>query len=186
MMNRASTSATRPPGSRDILVVDEDPGSREALGRKLIQTGFRTSLCASGREALDRVQGRSFDLILLDMEIRGMAGFSVLHEIRSSHATAHVPVMMMTVRSDPGAVIESLNAGADDHLSKPFAFDVLAARMERLIERANNIAELRRSNTALDERIAHRAIEIGELRERIAFMQAERHHLQQQIDRLSA
>ena len=115
-----------------------------------------------------------------------MAGFSVLHEIRAIHATTHIPVMMMTVRSDPGAVIESLNAGADDHLAKPFSFDVLAARMERLIERANNIAELRRSNTALDERIAHRAIEIGELRERIASMQAERHHLQQQIDRLSA
>lgn len=184
-MNEASTSATHPPG-RDILVVDQDRGSREALGRMLIQGGYRASLCAGGREALDRVQGRSFDLILLDMELSGMAGFAVLHEIRSNHATAHVPVMMVTARNDPGAVIEALNAGADDHLAKPFAFDVLIARMERLIERAHNIAELRRSNTALDARIAHRAIEIGELRERIASMQAERQQLQQQIDRLSA
>lgn len=172
--------------TRDILVVDEDRDSREALGRFLIQAGYRAALCASGREALDRVQGRAFDLILLDMEMRSMAGFSVLHEIRSSHTTTHVPVMMVTTRIDPGAVIEALNAGADDHLAKPFAFDVLAARMERLIERARNIEELRRSNNALDERIAHRAIEIGELRERIATMQAERARMQQQIDRLSA
>jgi two-component system OmpR family response regulator len=185
-MNGASTSATSLPGNRDILVVDEDRASREALGRKLIQGGYRASLCASGREALDRVQGRSFDLILLDMELRGMAGFSVLHEIRSNHTTAHVPVMMITARNDPGAVIEALNAGADDHLAKPISFDVLTARMERMIERARNIAELRQSNIVLDERIAHRAIEIGELRERIASMQAERQTLQQQIDRLRA
>lgn len=183
-MNQASTSA--PGGTRDILVVDEDPGSRDALGRKLIQGGYRASLCGGGREALDRIQGRRFDLVLLDMELRGMAGFSVLSEIRAGHATAHVPVMMVTARNDPGAVIEALNAGADDHIATPFAFDVLAARMERLIERARNIAELRRSNIALDERIAHRAIEIGELRERIAAMQVERQRLQQQIDRLSA
>ncbi|MBY8824694.1 response regulator transcription factor [Sphingomonas colocasiae] len=183
-MDQASTHA--PGGTRDILVVDGDSGSRDEIGRKLIQGGYRASLCSSAREALDRMQGRCFDLILLDMELRGQAGFSVLSEIRSNHATTHVPVMMVSARNDPGAVIEALNAGADDHIAKPFAFDVLAARMERLIERARNIAELRRSNIALDERIAHRAIEIGELRERIAFMQAERQRLQQQIDRMSA
>lgn len=171
---------------RDILVVDANAESRESLGRKLLQSGYRASLCASGREALDRVQARSFDLILLDSETREMAGLSILHEIRSNHATHHIPVMMTSARIDPGAVIEALNAGADDHIAKPFDFEVLAARMERLIGRARNIAELRRSNIALDERITHRAIEIGELRERIDAMQAERLALQQQLDRLRA
>ena len=175
-----------PVGGRDILVVDGNVESRETLGRKLIQSGYRTSLCASGREALDRIQGRCFDLILLDMETREMAGLSILHEIRSTNVSHHVPVMMTSSRTDPGAVIEALNAGADDHLAKPFDFDVLAARMERLIERSRNLSELRQSNIALDERITHRAIEIGELRERISAMQVERQALQTQLDRLRA
>lgn len=176
-------SATR---LRDILVVDDSRANLEAVGRRLTQADYRPCLCASGAEALDRLQGRSFDIVLLDMIMPQMTGVSVLQEIRSMPVTSQLPVIMVTSRGDPGAVVEALNAGADDHISKPFDFQVLVARMERLVDRARSLAELRASNIALDARIARRAIEIGELRERVADMQAERQCLLDELDRLSA
>lgn len=189
----SASTGTPARSARDILVVDDSRANLEAIGRSLVQAGYRPCLCASGSEALDRVQGRHFDLMLLDMDMPQMMGVSVLHELRAMHSTQSIPVMMMSPRTDPGAVIEALNAGADDHIAWPIDFEVLAARMDRLIDRARNLAELRESNIALDARIAHRAIEIGELRERVAAMQSERlamtaslSALQDQLNRFSA
>lgn len=170
----------------DILVVDDSRTNLQVIGRRLTQMGCRACLCASGAEALDRIQGRSFDLVLLDMAMPGMSGVTVLREIRAMQHTRHIPVLMITARSDPGAVVEALGTGADDHVAKPFEFEVLEARMRRLIERARDLEELRRSNETLDSRIASRAIEIGELRSRIQAMQADRKRLADSLYALQA
>ncbi|MFK5088422.1 PleD family two-component system response regulator, partial [Klebsiella pneumoniae] len=82
-------------------------------------------------------------------------------DIRGSRETADLPVILITGRSDPQAVVEALAAGADDHIAKPFDFSVLAARIDRVVERARRIAALKRSNATLDARIAARAMELG-------------------------
>lgn len=176
----------------DILVVDDSRTNLQVIGRRLTHMGHRCCLCMSGAEALDRIQGRNFDLVLLDMVMPGMSGMTVLREIRAMQHRRYVPVLMITARSDPGAVVEALGGGADDHVAKPFEFEVLEARMERLIARAQEVDELRRSNETLDARIARRAIEIGELRAKVHDMIADRkrladslHALQHQIDQLS-
>lgn len=176
----------------DVLVVDDSRTNLQVIGRRLTHIGYRCCLCASGAEALDRLQGRSFDLVLLDMVMPGMSGVAVLREIRSMQHRRHVPVMMITARSDPGAVVEALGAGADDHVTKPFEFDALDARMRRLIARAQEIDALRRSNATLDARVVRRAVEIGELRSRIRDMVADRKRLadslellQQRVDQLN-
>lgn len=178
--------------SCDVLVVDDSRTNLQVIGRRLAHIGYRCCLCASGAEALDRLQGRSFDLVLLDMVMPGMSGVTVLREIRAMQHRRHVPVLMITARSDPGAVVEALEAGADDHVTKPFEFDALDARMRRLITRAQEIDALRRSNEALDARVVRRAVEIGELRTRIRDMAADRkrladslHQLQQKVDQLT-
>jgi DNA-binding response OmpR family regulator len=84
---------------------------------------------------------------------------------------------MVTGRSDPAAAVEALAAGADDHVAKPYAFEVLAARIDRVLSRARRIAELKRSNAALDARIAARAMELGEARTALAVTRAEHQRL---------
>ncbi|WP_380872821.1 hypothetical protein ACFB49_37260 [Sphingomonas sp. DBB INV C78] len=164
-------------GSRDILVVDGNPTSLNVIGRRLSRLGFRTMLCADGPAALDLLQGRRFDVVLLDAKLSGFSGLATLREIRTSQRTADIPVLMMTSRTDSGCAVEALAGGADDHVAKPFDFDVLAARIERLLARSRMIADLRRSNATLDARIADRAMELGELRSLLDQALAERARL---------
>ena len=188
------TSANRHRGSvRTILAVDDSRTSLHVLGRRLTHQGYLTVLCDNGAEALDLITARGFDLVLLDMVMPHMSGTHVLKEIRGSRETVDLPVIMVTGRSDPAAAVEVLAAGADDHVAKPYAFEVLAARIERVLARARRIAELKRSNAALDARIATRAMELGETKSALAATRADRQRLivsiqalNDEVERLSA
>jgi len=171
--------------ARTILVVDDSRTVLNVIGRRLSHQGYMVALADHGQEALDMVAARGFDLVLLDMLMPGMSGLDVLNEIRAAPDTADLPVIMITGRSDPQAIIEALNAGADDHLAKPFDFAVLSARMERVLQRGRRIADLKRSNAALDARIATRAMELGEIRTQLAETRAERLRLIASIQSLN-
>ena len=167
----------RMPVQRTILAVDDSRTNLKVIGRRLSHLGYLVALCDNGREAINLLSGRGFDLVLLDHVMPGMSGMQVLGEIRGAQETADLPVIMVTGRSDAGAAIEALAAGADDHVAKPFAFEVLAARIDRVLERARRIADLKRSNLTLDARIAQRAIELGETRNELAETRADRARL---------
>ena len=162
---------------RTILVVDDSRTNLNVLGRRLGHLGYLAVLTDNGAEALDLITARGFDLVLLDMVMPRMSGIHVLKEVRGCRETADLPVIMVTGRSDPPAAVEALAAGADDHVAKPYAFEVLAARIERVLTRARRIAELKRSNATLDARIAARAMELGEARSALAATQADRQRL---------
>lgn len=169
-----SSGVFRQGQTRTILAVDDSRTNLNAISQQLAKHGYLVVLCESGGEALDLIAARGFDLVLLDLVMPGMSGLSVLREIRSSRETADLPVIVVTGRSDPEATIEVLGAGADDHVAKPFTFDVLAARIERVLARTRRIAELKRSNAMLDARIAARAMELGETRAQLAETRADR------------
>ena len=162
---------------RTILVVDDSRTNLAVLGKRLGHLNYLAVLCDNGAEALDLIAARGFDLLLLDMVMPGMSGVHVLREIRGSRDTADLPVIMLTGRSDPAAAVEALAAGADDHVAKPFAFEVLHARIERVLTRARRIADLKRSNATLDARIAARAMELGETKNELAATRADRQRL---------
>ncbi|MEP7007300.1 MAG: response regulator [Sphingomonas bacterium] len=178
---------------RSILVVDQSRTNLNVLGRRLTQLGYLTVLSDNGPSALDLIAARGFDLVLLDMAMPNMSGIHVLREIRASRDSADLPVIIVTGRNDPGAAVEALAGGADDHVAKPYAFEELAARIDRVLGRARRIAALKRSNAALDARIAARAMELGEARTALAATRADHQRLllsiqalNDQIDRLSA
>src|SRR3546814_6267174 len=93
---------------------------------------------------------------------------------------------MLTGHNDAAAAVEAVATGADDLLAKPVAVDLLAARIERTIDRAQRIAELKRSNAMLDARIATRAIELGEARTELAERREECRWLTQSVAALNA
>lgn len=159
-----------------ILAVDDSRSTLNALAHRLGRLGHLVVLSDRGAEALDLIAGRGFDLVLLDTRLPDMSGMHVLSEIRGSRETADLPVIMLTDREN-GAGATALAAGADDYCVKPFDFEILAARVERTLARAGRIEELKRSNLALDARIAARAIELGEVRSELAATRADRTRL---------
>lgn len=173
-------------GAATVLIVDDSRTNLNVMGARLGQAGYLVVLSDNGREALDLIAGRGFDLILLDMMMPGMSGIEVLADLRATPRTADLPVIMITARSDSGAAVEALAAGADDYVAKPFDFDVLLARIDRTLGRANRIAELKRTVASLDARIAARAIELGEARTELAVTRADRARLVSSISSLNA
>ena len=169
---------------RTILAVDDSRTNLNVLAHRLGHLGYMVVLSDRGSEALDLISARGFDLVLLDMMMPEISGMHVLTEIRGSLDTADLPVIMITGRSDPGAAVEALAAGADDYVAKPYAFEVLAARIERTLARANRVESLKRANLALDARIAARAMELGEIRSELAASKADRTRLVASIQAL--
>jgi DNA-binding response OmpR family regulator len=177
---------TDAPRAGTILAIDHNRDHLAALGRRLADRGYRIVLSDHGPEALALIAARGFDLVLLGTTTPDHAGLHILRELRGSRATADLPVIVLTGRSDPAAAVAALAAGADDHVAKPFDSDVLAARIARVLARARRIADLQRANAALDARIATRAVELGEANSALAATRADQLRLIASIRALNA
>ena len=115
-----------------ILLVEDDPSLREAVGLALEGAGHRVTTAATGDEAIERWRQHRPDLVLLDVMLPGRDGFDVCRAIR---ATDQVPIIMLTARTDPIDVVVGLESGADDYVAKPFETRVLLARMKAVLRR---------------------------------------------------
>lgn len=171
---------------RTVLIVDDSRTNLHVMGQRLGDQGFLVVLSDNGREALDLIAGRGFDLVLLDRVMPGMSGLEVLTEVRTAPDTADLPVIMITAQSDSASAVEALACGADDYVAKPFDFAVLLARIERTLSRAARLADLKRAVAAMDARIAARAIELGETKTELAVTRADRARLVSSIETLNA
>ncbi len=115
-----------------MLVVDDEPMVREVASTYLVREGFEVAEAADGTEALDRMSAESFDLIVLDVMLPEIDGFSVLTRIRR---TSDVPVVLLTARADESDRLLGLELGADDYVVKPFSPRELAARVRTILRR---------------------------------------------------
>ena len=104
----------------------------------------------------------------------GSGGAELCAMIREDAVHRHIPVMLITGRSEPRAPVRAYEAGADDVILKPFHFEVLLARIGRRLESARAVQALREDNAVLDARVVTRAIELGEMRDRVRAIEAER------------
>lgn len=193
MGSNLASADMRRRNTRTVLIVDDSRTNLHVMGQRLGERGYLVVLSDNGREAIDLISGRGFDLVLLDRVMPGISGLEVLTAIRGMPATADLPVIMITAQSDSASAVEALASGADDYVAKPFDFDVLLARIERTLGRAARVAELKRSVAAMDARIAARAIELGETKTELAVTRADRARLvssiqllNEQVERLSS
>ena len=117
-----------------ILIVDDEPDLREILSFNLEAEGFGVLCAASGEEALDTLGGTSVDLILLDVMMERMSGFDMARRLRESGD--NTPVIFLTALGDEASQLEGFGTGADDYVSKPFAFSTVLARIRAVLRRS--------------------------------------------------
>lgn len=119
--------------SAKILVVEDEDRIRQFLQRGLTFEGYRVETAADGQEALELARDEPPDLVLLDIMLPGIDGIEVCRRLR---AASEVPILMLTAKEAIEDRVAGLDAGADDYLVKPFAFDELLARVRALLRRA--------------------------------------------------
>jgi len=116
-----------------VLVVEDERRMAELLRQGLEEEGHQVVLAPDGREGLAMAESHPFDVIVLDVMLPGMDGFTVAKKLRG--ARNQTPILMLTARDATPDVIQGLNLGADDYLTKPFSFDVLLARLHAVSRR---------------------------------------------------
>src|SRR5699024_9065898 len=135
-----------------ILLVEDEDRIASFVAKGLRAEGFSPDIVEAGHEAIDLVRTGRYDLVVLDLGLPGLDGFSVLRMIRSERH--ELPVIILTARESIEDTVAGLSGGADDYVRKPFAFDELLARI-RLRLRAADPQEatvLRAGNIAVDSR----------------------------------
>jgi two-component system response regulator MprA len=120
--------------AEQILIVEDDPNIANMIRRGLIFEGFDAVTAASGTEGLDRARERLPDLVVLDWMLPGMDGIEVCRRLR--HASQELPILMLTAKDGVPERVSGLDAGADDYMVKPFAFEELLARVRALLRRS--------------------------------------------------
>src|SRR5580704_8907628 len=120
-----------------ILVVEDEPRMAELLKRALDEEGHQVVVSNDGREGFEMARCSSFDVILLDVMLPGMDGVAVARKLRECRN--RTPVLMLTARDAPADIVNGLDSGADDYLTKPFSIDILLARL-RAVSRRGEIA----------------------------------------------
>jgi serine/threonine protein kinase len=117
------------PEESQLLVVDDNEVNRDMLSRRLARKGYQVKTASNGHEALRMVEGGNFDLILLDIMMPGLNGIEVLKILRQKYSTAELPIIMATAKDRSEDVVEALELGANDYVTKPIDFPVVLARV---------------------------------------------------------
>jgi len=125
--------ATLPDDAPHLLLVDDDRRIRDLLSRYLVGEGYRVTTAESAAQARAKLDGLSFDLLILDLMMPGETGFDLAQAIRTSSA---VPILMLTARSETDNRIRGLEIGADDYVPKPFEPRELSLRIANILKRA--------------------------------------------------
>jgi adenylate cyclase len=120
------------PGS--LLVVDDNPTNRDLLTRQLARHGYIVASAADGAEALDKLGGRDFDLILLDVIMPGMDGVETLHRLKADERLREIPVIMLSSLDEVESAVRCIEAGAEEYITKPVQASLLKARISANLE----------------------------------------------------
>jgi two-component system, OmpR family, alkaline phosphatase synthesis response regulator PhoP len=130
--------SARPPTR--ILVAEDDPDIGSLLEHYLRKAGFVATIVNSGRDVLPEIKRETPELVVLDLMLPGLDGLALCRAIRADAATAAIPIIMLTAKSEESDRIVGLELGADDYITKPFSPNEVVARIRALLRRANRPA----------------------------------------------
>jgi DNA-binding response OmpR family regulator len=125
--------------TQSVLIVDDEPMARTLLRLMLVRAGFNVSEAEDGYDALEKVQASQPDIILLDVMMPGMDGFTVCEELRQRKETSGLPVIMLSAKTDLDSINKGLRVGATKYLTKPISPEDLTRHVKEVLD-ANPIA----------------------------------------------
>ena len=141
-MNRTHSTHSKPEAPQELsadqislLVVDDDAAGREEFFRYLSKEGYQVAVADNGLQALGMIQREHFDLVFLDVDLSGMAGYEVLEHLKSDATLSHTLVVMILDVSNVETAARCIEMGADDFLIRPFDPIVLKSRVNICLER---------------------------------------------------
>jgi adenylate cyclase len=153
-----------------ILAVDDTQQNLDLLTRRLQSQGYMVATAADGEEALTRVAELVPDLILLDIMMPKLDGIETVRRLKADAAYRHIPVILVTAKSDPRDVVEGLDAGGDDYLTKPIDHAALLARVRSMLRIKmlhdtvqDQARELAGWNRLLERRVAEQVEQIARM-----------------------
>ena len=136
MLHQSSTMERKP----SVLIVDDEPQIVDFLQMGFAYEGFRVFAALTGPEAIQAAVTQKPDIIILDIMLPGADGLEVTRQIRRAHDTA---IIMLTAKDEIDDRVAGLDVGADDYVTKPFAFKELMARVRAVLRRnGNNVADI--------------------------------------------
>jgi len=128
-----------PPGKACILVVEDDPAILNGLLDVLVFNGYAVAGAADGGEGLQRALAQAYDLIILDVMLPSLDGFTICRRVRKDKPGQ--AILMLTAKGAEDDVVSGFQAGADDYVCKPFSLRELLVRVEALLRRAGKLTE---------------------------------------------
>jgi DNA-binding response OmpR family regulator len=140
-----------------VLIIEDEQKMADLLKRGLEEEGFQVDVAYDGDNGLRAGKESRFDLLLLDVTLPGLDGFAVARELRA--AQIKTPILMLTARDSTEMKVQGLDSGADDYVTKPFAFAELLARVRALLRRAEDVTKLQIGDLVLD--LIHRKVTRG-------------------------
>ncbi len=117
------------------LIVEDEPAISELLAINLRHNGFEPVVCMDGEQAQRELDAVLPDIVLLDWMLPGASGIALARQWRKAERTRHVPILLLTARSEESDKIQGLDAGADDYITKPFSTQELMARIRAILRR---------------------------------------------------
>jgi two-component system alkaline phosphatase synthesis response regulator PhoP len=138
-----------------ILVVDDEEDLLELVNYNLTKEGYRVEGVGTGEEALAAARRALPDLVVLDLLLPHVDGLEVCRLLKSDPKTQHIPIIMLTAKSEEADVVTGLELGADDYLTKPFSPRVLLARIKAILRRKGKDADDDTGSIRVRELIIH-------------------------------
>lgn len=150
-----------------VLLVQSNRAHLGVVARRLSENDYRVITADCAAAAIAELYRRPVDLVLAEFNMPRTSGTELVRAIRGEVQWNDIPIMLIIGKSRPSDAVQAYSAGADDVIAKPFHFEVLFASIDRRICAARAVRRLRNDNATLDARLVERAIQIGELRERL-------------------
>lgn len=126
--------------SERILVIEDDEDIQVLLTHNLEREGFKVTVSGNGNDGLNKAKYNKFDCLLLDLMLPGIDGLEICRQLKKSHETQNLPIIMITAKGEESDIVSGLELGADDYVVKPFSPRVLLARIRSVLRRRNQLS----------------------------------------------
>ena len=143
-----------------ILIVDDTPKNLQVLGNTLKLENYKVEFAINGFQALEWIEKKEFDLILLDVMMPEMDGYEVCEKIRANEKNKNLPIIFLTAKTDTDSIVKGFEIGAQDYITKPFNTAELLVRVNTQLELKNSRNRLESMNQWLETEVKKRTLEL--------------------------